>query len=137
MLDRRREQGYDRGMKIRRSSRIVAALVALFSLLFMQLAVASYSCPAGGELTATGANCAGMDSSQPSLCKAKAVNQAAKQSLDKPDLPAVLPFVPVELAGLVLTVDWTPLATDGAATPPEWGRRIAPPITIQHCCFRN
>lgn len=124
-------------MKICRRSRIVTALVTLFSLLFMQLAVASYSCPSGGNLAVTGVDCAGMDASQPSLCKAKAVDQAAKQSLDKPDQPPVLPFVPLELVGLVILPGWTPIYAEGVATPPDWGRSVAPPISIAHCCFRN
>lgn len=124
-------------MKICRRSRIVTAVVALFSLLFMQLAVASYSCPASGNLVANGVNCAGMDARQPSLCKAKAVDQVAKQSLDKPDAPTVLPFIPVEFAGHVAPADWTTLPAEAAAAPPEWGRQIAPSIAIAHCCFRN
>lgn len=124
-------------MKIRRRSRIVTALVTLFSLLFMQLAVASYSCPSGANPMATGADCAGMDASQPSLCKAKAIDQVAKQSLDKPDAPPVLPFVPLDFAGTVLLPAWTPVPAEGAAAPPDWGRPVAPPHAITHCCFRN
>lgn len=111
-------------------------MVALFSMLFMQLAVASYSCP-GGVLSATGAPCAGMDPAQPSLCKAKAINLAAKQSLDKADVPPVPPFIPLELAGLVLAADWLPLPAQAAAAPPSLAHSTAPPIPIQNCCFRN
>ena len=112
-------------------------MVALFSMLFMQLAVASYSCPAGGNPAVSGAPCAGMDLDKPSLCKAKAINLAAKQSLDKADVPLVLPFVPLELAGLVVAADWTALPAESAAAPPALARSIAPPIAIEHCCFRN
>ncbi len=124
-------------MKFRRSSRIVAAVVALFSMLFMQLAVASYSCPSAGKPVATGAQCAGMDAAQPSLCKAKAVNLAAKQSLDKPDLPPVLPFVAADLAGTVLASAWTPGPADPAAAPPGLAHSLSPPHSIEHCCLRN
>ncbi|WP_342114535.1 hypothetical protein [Pseudoduganella sp. OTU4001] len=123
-------------MKMCRRSRFVAAVVTLFSLLFMQLAVASYSCPKGGDLAAAGVNCAGMDASQPSLCKAKAVDQAAKQSLDKPDAPLVLPFFAADFAGHVTPASWTPIPFYGAVAPPDWGRQVAPPIAIAHCCFR-
>lgn len=124
-------------MKFRRTSRIVAAVVALFSMLFMQLAVASYACPSAGEPVASGAQCAGMDPAQPSLCKAKATNLAAKQSLDKPDLPPVLPFVAADLAGTIVTAAWAPDSADAAAAPPGLARSLAPPHSIEHCCFRN
>lgn len=124
-------------MKFRRTSRIVAAVVALFSMLFMQLAVASYACPVAGNPVATGAQCAGMDPAQPSLCKAKATNLAAKQSLDKPDLPPVLPFVAADLAGIVTSNAWAPDSSEGAAAPPSLARSLSPPHSIEHCCFRN
>ncbi|HEY0586846.1 MAG TPA: hypothetical protein VGD52_11990 [Pseudoduganella sp.] len=124
-------------MKFRRTSRIVAAVVALFSMLFMQLAVASYACPTAGEPVATGAQCAGMDPAQPSLCKAKATNLAAKQALDKPDLPPVLPFIAADLAGVVIADAWAPDTVEGAAAPPGLARSLSPPHSIEHCCFRN
>jgi len=124
-------------MKFRRTSRIVAAMVALFSMLFMQLAVASYACPSAANPVATGAQCAGMDPAQPSLCKAKAANLAAKQALDKPDLPPVLPFVAADLAGIVIADAWAPDSAEGATAPPGLARSLSPPHSIEHCCFRN
>jgi len=124
-------------MKFRRTSRIVAAMVALFSMLFMQLAVASYACPSAANPVATGAQCAGMDPAQPSLCKAKATNLAAKQALDKPDLPPVLPFVAADLAGIVIADAWAPDSAEGATAPPGLARSLSPPHSIEHCCFRN
>ncbi|WP_426162300.1 hypothetical protein [Pseudoduganella sp. R-34] len=124
-------------MKFRRTSRIVAAVVALFSMLFMQLAVASYACPTAGNPVATGAQCAGMDPAQPSLCKAKASNLAAKQSLDKPDLPPVLPFIAADLAGTVVADAWALESSEGAAAPPDMTRSLSPPHSIEHCCFRH
>jgi hypothetical protein len=131
------ETVYHRGMKFRRTSRIVAAVVALFGMLFMQLAVASYACPSAGKPVASGAQCAGMDPAQPSLCKAKAINLAAKQSLDKPDLPPVLPFVAADLVGTVVADAWAPESTEGAAAPPSLARSLSPPHTIEHCCLRH
>lgn len=115
----------------------MAAVVALFSMLFMQLAVASYACPTAGNPVATGAQCAGMDPAQPSLCKAKASNIAAKQSLDKPDLPPVLPFIAADLAGTVVADAWAPDSSEGAVAPPSLTRSLSPPHSIEHCCFRN
>ncbi len=115
----------------------MAAVVALFSMLFMQLAVASYACPAEEKQVATGAQCAGMDPAQPSLCKAKATNLVAKQALDKPDLPPVLPFVAADLAGVVMADAWAPDTGAGASAPPSLARSLSPPHSIEHCCFRN
>lgn len=75
----------------------MAALAALLSMLFTQLAVAAYTCPntsptsaesptAGMGLAKT--NCAQVDASQPSLCQVQ--SDAGKQSPGKlgvPDFP--------------------------------------------------
>lgn len=112
-------------------------MVALFSMLFMQLALAAYRCPVNEVAVAMETPCESMDPSQPSLCKAKATDLAAKLSLDKPDLPAVLPFVPADLAGLVLDTGWLTWPPGASTASPSLARSIAPPIPIQHCCFRN
>lgn len=130
-----------------RTSRFVAALIALFSMLFMQLALASYSCPAqsigGGEVSHaapapaaghTMDSCADMDPVQPSLCHA--YDLADQQSLDKPQLPNVQPFIATGLA--------QPLAVAISLHLPDTlrGARMrsiqgaAPPIAIRHCCLR-
>lgn len=136
-------------MKPSRPSRFIATLVAAFSMLFMQLAVASYVCPGmapanGGTAAATSAavrhvamiGCEGMDTDQPALCHAHAQGETAKQSPDKPELPDVQPFVPA-----VMVAAWYPAAMPFAAsvTPPpsiSLARALAPPIAIRHCCFR-
>jgi hypothetical protein len=124
-------------MKLRRPNRIVAALIALVSLLFMQLAVAAYACPMQtGEARAqmAMADCDGMDRMNPSLCHAHA--KAGKQSLDKPATPAVQPFIAaavlVEVAGLDQLMPRS--ASVAPASVPAAG--AAPPIAILHCCFR-
>lgn len=137
-------------MKLSRPLRFLAALIALFGMLFMQLAVASYVCPGmqtgsrndtvampESDIDQQGmAGCEGMDMAQPGLCHAYAHGQAGKQSLDKPDLPPVQPFVPV---GLVLALDAVDVAARPRATPPESSlltRTTAPPLAIRNCCFR-
>lgn len=137
-------------MKLSRPSRFIAAFIALFGMLFMQLAVASYVCPGmktgGGSdtvaMSATGVDqqgmsrCEGMDMTQIGLCHAHAYDQAGKQSLDKPELPLVQPFVPV---GLVLALDAIDVTARPLAMPPESSlltRTTAPPISIRNCCFR-
>lgn len=126
-------------MKLRRSHRIVAALVALFSLLFMQLAVAAYACPMlshemAAPMPMPMADCHGVDKQNPSLCHAHA--EAGKQSRDKPPTPAVQPFIAaavlVEVAGLDRLM--APSVSTAPSSVPAAGP--APPLAILHCCFR-
>ena len=131
-------------MKLSGPSRCVAAFIALFSMLFMQLAVAGYACPElniglTGKPVAMSADagsmpgCAGMDAAQPSLCHAHA--QAGKQSLDKPELPQVQSFV----AALTLVFDDIEPAYSTIAAQPDsvlLTRSSAPPLSIRNCCFR-
>lgn len=128
-------------MKLRRSHRLVAALIALVSLLFMQLAVAAYACPMQAHETAAPmADCQGMDGMDgmdgmnASLCQAHA--QPVKQSLDKASTPAVQPFIAstvlAEVAGLDQLMPRS--ASIAPASIPAAG--AAPPIAILHCCFR-
>ena len=132
-------------MKPSRSTRFVAAVIAVISLLFTQLAMASYACPGmttPARMTmATADNgmagmdhCTGMDKAQPTLCQAH--NHADPQSLNKPDLPSVLPFLVI---GPVLTV----FVFDHGAAPPDVFTAIPslsyatePTIALRHCCFR-
>ena len=135
-------------MKLSRSSRFAAALIALISVLFTQLAVAAYACPsmqveqAMGMVSMTSIesghhmmpDCEEIDIEQPALCHAHA--QVGNQSLDKPDLPNVPPSVAILLVPEVsdMHIAYRPLATfaDAASIRPAW----APPLSIQHCCFR-
>jgi len=127
-------------------SRFAAALLALVSMLFMQLALAGYVCPgttSGQEIAASAKttaladmpDCRGMDRDQPNLCQA--YGQAGDQSLDKPNLPQVQPFI---AAALTLVLVEIKLAADGPATAPRDAflltRLTAPPLAIRHCCFR-
>ena len=124
-----------------RQFRFVAALIALFCMLFMQLAVASYACPnigmgqdQGPAAMSPASGCMGMDMEQPSLCHAH--DQTGKQSLDKPDLPQVQPFIAVELMQALIFIDvaYRPLATQPLAS--LLMRATAPPLAIRNCCFR-
>jgi hypothetical protein len=127
-------------------NRFVAALIALFSILFMQLAVASYACPnmrtaqpgaataMTADATAMSPDCMGMDMEQPSLCHAQ--DQVGSQSLDKPQLPNVQPFAPVALVQAITLLDvfYTPLLSQ--PRPLYLTRATAPPLSIRNCCFR-
>jgi hypothetical protein len=126
--------------------RFVAALIALFSMLFMQLAVASYACPnmrtaqpsaataISADATAMSPDCMGMDMEQPSLCHAQ--DQVGNQSLDKPQLPDVQSFVPVELVQAIAILDVFYPPRPSYARPLYLTRATAPPLSIRNCCFR-
>lgn len=134
-----------KAMKPSRSTRFVAAVIAVISLLFTQLALASYVChgttmPERMTMAAVDNgmsgmdHCTGMDKAQPTLCHAH--NHSDPQSLNKPDLPSVLPFLVI---GPVLSVV---LHDDGVAPPgvitamPSLSHATEPTMAIRHCCFR-
>lgn len=131
-------------MKLSRTFRLFTALVAILSVLFMQHAVAAYLCPGvpmGGNAVVMKAmpdmpGCTGMDSDQSTLCHVYAQGDAAKQTLDKPPAMAHPAFVPVLMMVSMAIFD-LPIAPP--VHPPSYialARPVAPPIAIQHCCFR-
>jgi hypothetical protein len=128
----------------KRPSRLITVLVALVSLLFMQLAVAAYACEGGAskaaqaKLTAMAdMPCAesmvmAVDKGQPSLCHAHC--QAAEQSADKYQVPSA---IDVALLPSGLTLDGVfPLFANVALQAPYLQRTTAPPLAIQNCCLR-
>jgi hypothetical protein len=131
-------------MKPSRTTRLVAVVLAVISLLFTQLALAAYACPEAVQDRAPMTkvarampamdNCAGMDMAQPSLCDAH--RHPGHQSLDKPPAPQVPPFLATGLGLVVHAV--VPVAP--AAFPVHsrvlLARATAPPLAIRHCCFR-
>ena len=129
-------------MNIFNRPRIVTALVVLVSMLFMQLAVAAYACPAQeishalevAKAMAEMPDCSEMDKEQPNLCHAH--EQFGNQSLDKPNMPDVASIAPSMLAGSFYVIDLHHQSTPGRAPPPYLAKSTAPPIAIQHCCFR-
>ena len=123
-----------------RPSRIVAAIVTIFSLLFMQLAVASYVCPGdhlGAPVLQSAAempgDCMGSDKDQPSRCHAHA--QADKQSLDKPATPGITAFAPVTLFTALPALSAIYLPGAPQAEFALHVRTAAPPLAIRHCRF--
>jgi hypothetical protein len=136
-------------MRFNRRSRVVTALIALFSVLFMQLAVAAYACP---TLTATSGaasnagwsiadshmamdGCEGeADHDQPALCFA--YSQEGSQSLYKPPLPDIQPAVVVEVVRQIVDTTLVFLPDSTYAQSPWLMRASAPPLSIRNCCFR-
>lgn len=78
-------------------------------------------------------SCADMDPVQPSLCHA--YDQADKQSLDKPQLPLVHPFVPAGLTQLIGEIA-TSFPDTALIARVRQTHATAPPIAIRHCCLR-
>ncbi|MFC5510473.1 hypothetical protein ACFPOU_04930 [Massilia jejuensis] len=130
-----------------RPSRLFAATITLFSILFMQLAVAAYACPAlsvqhESEVAHMSAYappdempaCHEMDPVQPSLCDA--YHQADSQSLDKPGVPPLQPFLAVGFGLPLLPLDVAYRPDSTSANPPFLTRTTSPPLAIRHCCFR-
>ena len=131
-------------MPSNRRTRLTTVLFALISLLFMQLAVAGYVCPASGAKVAWRAAvldsnmpCAesmvlNLDDAQPNLCKAHC--QAGQQTADRYELPSpvALGAVPADFAmpARVTLVSGAPLQA------PHLMRTTAPPVAISNCCFR-
>jgi hypothetical protein len=131
-------------MYFSRPSRVIAALITIFSLLFTQLALAAYECPelnvAKSVAMATDAakmpGCANMDMTMdsPGLCHSHC--EAEDQTADTPQVPLVQPFVAAELT-VVLSVAESVSQCD--TVQPESAllkRSTAPPLTIRNCCFR-
>ena len=134
-------------MKRSNLPRLVAAYIAIFSMLFMQLAVASCACAEmenDSNTTFMSANvehvamagCEGMDMEQPSLCHSHALGDATKQSLGKSELPQVQPFVPLGFVLASPVIDAVAGTDDAPHRSVLLTRTTAPPIAIRHCCFR-
>jgi hypothetical protein len=135
-------------MTLTRRLRFLTALIALVGLLFAQLAVAGYSCPAhqAGITSAPAAasansddqrmpGCGQMDKELPSLCHAHA--QVGNQSLDKPELPSLPPFSAAALTLVVTHIAMPDFSVDHfPQSSPLLARITAPPLSIRHCCFR-
>lgn len=135
-------------MKLARSSRVVAALIALMSVLFSQLAVAAYVCqstqltqaitaaqeydpPAGHQQSP---DCAEAGSDSPALCHAHC--QLGTQSLDKPPAPSISPFVAMTRLAAI-GQDHKLLRVSSYKNDPVLIRPTsAPSLSIRNCCFR-
>lgn len=128
-------------MKPSRPTRLIAVVLALTSMLCMQLALAAYVCPAqsGAMMMASNSDmpgCDGMDMEQSALCHAHAQDQSSKQTLDKADLPPVAPFIASQLVQALLPVAvFSPSHYSSYATQYP-AHSAAPPLAILHCCFR-
>jgi hypothetical protein len=129
-------------MKLSQPTRMIAAIIMLFSLLFAQLAVSAYACPALDRSRAVEAasmasmpGCTGMsmDKSSPALCDAHC--DTGHQSADTAGTPAVQPFVPCNLEVVLPRIERSPLSLVSSLESIPLTRTTAPPLAIQHCRF--
>ncbi len=128
-------------MNLSRPSRVIAAIVALLSMLFMQLAVAAYACPALSQASmqmdlpaASMEHCKGMDAQAPALCHAH--DQAGNQSIDKSEPPQIQAFAANGLVLPVAPVVYPTVSSHSLIGTYNLARTTAPPISIRNCCFR-
>jgi hypothetical protein len=114
--------------------------------MFMQFAVAGYTCPVStgvpsnsAEITATASDrsmpgCSGMDQVQPGLCHA--YDHAGSQSLDKPELPGVQPFNPAGLVSALSFIDRLDGPLFNHSNSLRLSRAAGQPLSIRNCCLR-
>ena len=129
-------------MRLSRPSLLFAVVLAIVSLLFTQLAVAGYACPALKPLQQmdiladiqTVQDCDETDVERRALCEAHM--QAPDQSVDRPASPTIPPAIAVPLVVVpgVLNVAELPAV---AYAPQAWLTRPSEPsLSIRNCCFR-
>ena len=127
-------------MKMSRFSRLFAASIVLFSLLFAQLSVAAYACPAWNNaspliIDPDMPGCQGMpaDQQSPTLCAAHCDN--APQSADTPSTPAAAPFIQATLC-VVLNEGEQARAMSALSVGLPLNQAAAPPLIIRNCSFQ-
>jgi hypothetical protein len=135
-------------MKLPKHLRFIAALLAMVSVLFSQLAVAAYVCPsvADGQGQPSlammqamsehhgASDCEDMDDTQSSLCRTHC--QGDNQTVERPQPPNVSPSIAVILVPEVGSSDvaYRPIQTQAVSF---WlTRTSSPPLSIRNCCFR-
>lgn len=127
-----------------RRTRLTTALIALISLMFMQLAVASYVCPVAGAkafelsvMAKAGLPCAGsasmnMDNAQPNICQAHC--QSDQQSAHTHHVPPLVGAVAASFfypPPVIVPMSWRLLLQ-----APLLRRSTAPALAVRYCCFR-
>lgn len=125
-------------MRSHQRNRLITVLIALFSLLFMQLAVASYVCPGSGSAAASitaPTPCAGdmmFDKDEVALCHAHC--KVDQQSLEK--TPA---HVPIDISSVGIAYPARLVVVDRLNLQgylPSQSHATAPPLAIRNCCLR-
>lgn len=130
-------------MKLSQPTRAIAAIIMLFSLLFSQLAVSAYACPMSdrvqtvesvGMADMPGCTDMSIDKSSPALCAAHC--DSGHQSADTSGSPTVQPFIACSLEVVLPRIERSFISLSSALESVPLTRTTAPPLAIQHCCFR-
>jgi hypothetical protein len=120
---------------------VITAIIAICSLLFTELAVASYVCPdmnpvpavsSSNEVTIDG--CGHADADEPSLCRAHC--DGPSHSVGTPHAPPVQPFVAAGLTMVLCDTRAVASIQTRELGGPFLQRSTAPPLAIRNCCFR-
>ena len=111
----------------RRLHRLSTTLIVVLSLLFSQLALASYVCPqevgaaAMAAMVQAGQPCEGMDTQQPALCHEHSANPA--KTFEAVKLPAVVLVAVIQVLELPFVLD----ALEAHAVPATASSEVHPP----------
>ena len=122
---------------MKRRCRIWTSRLAIFAMLFAQLAVAAYACPAlspdKGPVTAAfvASPCQNMamDKDLANLCQKHCHDDQQSQG----GLAPAVGFVPSFIVELDVQEIYAPATV---VSPPALSHAIAPPLIIRNCCFR-
>jgi len=128
--------------------RFAIVLFALVNLLFMQLAVAAYTCPGGqskvggdqiAAMAQAGMPCAEsltltMDDEQPSLCAAHC--KADQQTADKHQMPGLASLADLASDFPLPRVTVTVTSLGVPLQAPLLARTTVQSVAVRHCCFR-
>jgi hypothetical protein len=120
-----------------RFTRNLAACIGLSALVFAQLAVAAYACPAMAQTIeaaqqAATPPCHDMDMDQPALCQAHC-HDSEQNVNDVLTAFAVPGFVP----GLIVMIDSSArILLPARPASPSLLHSTSPPLSIRNCCFR-
>jgi hypothetical protein len=125
-----------------RRIRAFAALLALVSVLFTQLAVPAYACPmlfpdpAAVETMAEEAGCCGesIDAGEKGLCQAHCLQ--GNQSIEKRVVVPVDSFATIPAIALLVSSPEAHPQPIPERLPLLLARDTAPSLAVRHCCFR-
>lgn len=122
------------------------AFIALFGLLFQQLAMASYACPLGDDAGMAGVIAAAVDTSADAMpgCDGPVAPDPARCQQHCHPVQASLDHVSALAVPMALlpATTWLrePLLVGTMPTAAQWLQRppdgASPPLTIQHCTFQ-
>ena len=124
-------------MKFRHRHRRLIALLALFGLLFQQLAMAAYVCPREQDAAwaAAAATPPCHESATTDRARCHTHCHPLQAASDHPPLPTV-PAAMLAPTTWLRAAAWQPDTTTRRPLCEVTARAAAPPLTVQHCTFQ-